>query len=127
MNEPREYILSTDEFLKPKVLKGKAAISQMLLHLILLEPGTYSNRPLMGVGLVSKYRYSDFADLKKLKTNIYDQISTYLPEFNGVDVNLSQGEDNNLVIDITVDDTVYKFETNKQEDNKIGLEDLTSY
>lgn len=127
MKEPKEYILTTDEFLKPKVLKGKAAISQLLLHLILLEPGTYSNRPSMGVGLVSRYRYSDTANIKKLKTDIYNQITTYLPEFSAVDVDLSIGEDSNLIIDITIDDTVYKFETNKQEDNKIGLDDLTSY
>lgn len=127
MIEPKEYTLTTDEFLKPKQLKGKAAVAQLLLHLILLEPGTLTNFPLMGVGIVSRYRYSDTANLKKLKTDIFDQINTYLPEFNAVDVKLSVGVDNNLIIDIQIDDTVYKFETSKQEDNKIGLDDLTTY
>lgn len=124
MKEPHEYTLSTDEFRKPRVLKGKDAVSQLLVHLILLEPGTFSNRPDMGVGLVSRYRYTEKKNLDKLKNDIYDQITTYMPDFQGVDVNLDMDEENNLIIDIYVDGTLYKFETSKQEDNKIGLKDL---
>ncbi len=128
MKEQYEYTLTTDEFRKPRILKNNDAISQLLIHLILLEPGTYSNRPEMGVGLVSHYRYSKKDELHTLSNKIQEQIQTYLPEFDAVDVSVyydekdANGED--IIIDIELDGTVYKFETSKQEDNKIGLKDL---
>lgn len=126
-SDEHEYTLSTDEFNKPRVLKSKDAIAQLLIHLILLEPGTYSNRPEMGVGLVSRYRYTNTNNIINLQNDIQNQIETYLPEFIGVDVNVSFDEDstdNDLIIEIFFDGTTYKFETSKQEDNKIGLTDL---
>lgn len=122
---PKEYLLTTDEFNNPKVLEGKDAISQLLIHLILLEPGTYASRPTMGVGLVSRYRYTSEDNLDVLKQDIEDQISTYLPEFSGVKVTLEMDDDDQLVINIEINGTVYKYETSKQEDNNITLTDLS--
>lgn len=122
---PLEPILSTNEFNEPTILEGKDAISQLLIHLILLEPGTYASRPTMGVGLVSRYRYNDEKSLLQLQLDIHNQISTYLPEFEDVDVSLSLEDDGELVIDIKIDDTLYKYETSKQEDNDIRLIDLS--
>lgn len=127
----REPCLSIDEFNKPLVLEGKDAISTLLIHLILLEPGTYSTKPGMGVGLVSRYRYNDEQSLQKLRSDIKDQIDAYLPEFNAVDVNVymdkhspDKEKGNEIVIEISIDGTLYKYETAQQFDNKIGLIDL---
>ena len=127
----REPCLSIDEFNKPLILRGKDAISTLLIHLILLEPGTYSNKPGMGVGLVSRYRYNDEQSLEKLKTDIKNQVDAYLPEFDAVDVNVymdrhnsNKTKGNEIIIEIVIDDTLYKYETTKQSDNKIGLIDL---
>lgn len=127
----REPCLSIDEFNKPLILRGKDAISTLLIHLILLEPGTYSNKPGMGVGLVSRYRYNDEQSLEKLKTDIKNQVDAYIPEFDAVDVNVymdrhnsNKTKGNEIIIEIVIDDTLYKYETTKQSDNKIGLIDL---
>lgn len=122
---PLEPILTTNEFNEPTILKGNNAISQLLIHLILLEPGTYASRPKMGVGLISRYRYNDEKSLEQLKQDIHEQISTYLPEFEAVDVSLSLDSDGELTINIQIDDTIYKYETSKQEDNDIRLIDLS--
>lgn len=122
---PTEYLLTTDEFNNPKVLQGKDAISQLLIHLILLEPGTYASRPTMGVGLVSRYRYTSEENLDVLKQDIEDQISTYLPEFSGVKVTLELDTESQLIINIEINGTIYKYETSKQEDNNITLTDLS--
>ena len=128
--QTKEPCLSINEFNRPTILEGKEAISTLLIHLILLEPGTYSNRPGMGVGLVSRYRYNEEISLEQLSKDIQDQVTSYLPEFEAVNVNVHMddtvpdGINNEIVIEIEIDDVLYKYETSKQKDNKIGLIDL---
>ena len=122
---PQEHLLTTDEFNNPKVLTGKDAISQLLIHLILLEPGTYASRPTMGVGLISRYRYNSEESLEQLKQDIQDQVTTYLPEFGAVNVELEMDKENRLIINIEISGTIYQYETSKQEDNNITLTELT--
>lgn len=130
-NLTKEPCLSVDDFNRPKILEGREAISTLLVHLILLEPGTYANHPTMGVGLVSRYRYNDEESLEQLQQDIEEQITTFLPEFEAVNVNVymdrhspSKNTNNEIVIEIEVDGVIYKYETEKQADNKIGLMDL---
>lgn len=122
---PLEPVLTTNEFNMPKILKGQEAISQLLIHLILLEPGTYFARPGMGVGLVSRYRYNDEDSLEQLRKDIRDQVQLYLPEFEAVDVFINLTDQKELEIDIQIDNTLYRYETSKQEDNDIRLIDLS--
>ena len=121
---PMEPILRTNEFNKPEILTGRDAISQLFVHLIKLEPGTYSSRPAMGVGIVSRYRNIDAEKIEQLQVDIQNQISTYLPEFEGVDVNITVLKSGELEIDIEYDNVLYKYETIKQDDNKVRLVDL---
>lgn len=130
-NLTKEPCLSVDDFNRPKILEGREAISTLLVHLILLEPGTYASHPTMGVGLVSRYRYNDEESLEQLQQDIEEQITTFLPEFEAVDVNVymdrhspTKNTNNEIVIEIEVDGVIYKYETEKQADNKIGLMDL---
>lgn len=129
--QTKEPCLTIDEFNRPRTITGREAIGTILTHLILLEPGTYSNRPSMGVGLVSRYRYNDRKSLDKLKEDIKEQIDIYLPEFQGVDVNIRLDEHSihkktgdEIIIEISVDGVLYAFETSKLKEQKIGIDDI---
>lgn len=108
-----EYLLSIDDFNKPKVLPEKDSTYILIVRLILTEPGLFQSRPDMGVGLISRYRYSDTVDLDKLKTDIRNQMQKYLPNFITNEINLSE---NNkiLTIEITVNSVLYKITLDKQ-------------
>jgi hypothetical protein len=104
-----EHVLAKDEFNNPKVLNGPNAIVQKILNLILLRPGTYPTRPYMGVGLIENFRYTFTDEIDKLEAEINEQIRTYLPEFESVNVNLDTTMEKNkvLLINIIVDSSVY--------------------
>lgn len=116
----QEMLISVDNFKKPKVLQGKEAIGILLVRLIQLEPGTYPSRPKMGVGLLSNYRYCDEAKALELQDHIKEQIRTYLPQYQGVRVATKLNTKGVLMIDITIDQVLYRYETETQpEDNRI--------
>lgn len=104
----KEYTLSMDPFQRPKVLDEKDATHTLIVRLILLEKGTYPTHPDMGVGIVSNYRFAFTEELEKLRTDILEQMSTYLPDIAATDVQVSEDE-KEVVIDITVDDTLYEL------------------
>ena len=84
-----EYSFSVDDFKNPKVYKDREAVAVLLMRLLLLEPGLIQSHPNMGIGLISRYRYGvDVAS--ELQSNFKNQIDTYLPQLQGVRVNVSQ-------------------------------------
>lgn len=87
-----EPLLSVDKYYKPLVAKGEDYATLMLIRLILLEPGTFQTHPNMGVGLVSRFRYSNEIDMVKLANLIRDQIILYLPQFTLTDVRCVLGD-----------------------------------
>lgn len=87
-----EPLLSVDKYYKPLVAKGEDYATLMLIRLILLEPGTFQTHPNMGVGLVSRFRYSNEIDMVKLANLIRDQIILYLPQFTLTDVRCILGD-----------------------------------
>lgn len=103
-----EYLFSVNDFNEPKVLKDSEAIAQNLTHLLLLDPGTFQSHPTMGVGLVSKYRYTTEDKLSELKTDFKLQIEKYLPQYQGVEVDVFL-EDHVCYINATIDGTLYAF------------------
>lgn len=116
----KEILLSVDNFKRPTVLEGKDAIGTLLVRLIRLEPGTFTSRPKMGVGLLSNYRYCDEGKALELKDHIKEQIKTYLPEYQAVQVATKLNPNGRLLIDITIDKTLYRYETEQQtDDNRI--------
>lgn len=122
----QEMLMSVDAFKKPKVIEGKEAIATLLVRLIKLEPGTFPSRPKMGVGLLSNYRYCDEDKAIELQDHIKDQIRTYLPEYQGVQVETKLDPSGKLLIDITIDQVLYRYETEQQSnDNRIvGLHSI---
>lgn len=122
----QEMLLSVDNFKKPEVLKGKDAIGILLVRLIQLEPGTIASRPKMGVGLLSNYRYCDEQKAIQLQDHIREQIKTYLPEYQGVRVATKLNPSGSLIIDITIDETLYRYETEQQTDDSriVGIHSI---
>ena len=113
----REYLLTVDEFSNPQVVEGKSAIALLLSRLILLEPGSDPLHPDMGVG-IKKFRFDANKDvLYEIQKVIEKQVETYLPSFQGTEVELALTEDKILNINITVGDTTYVYtsEVTKQD------------
>lgn len=109
----REYLLDTNNFEEPRILTDQQAIAALLTRLILLEPGTNPLFPTMGVGLVSKYRYMMQDKESALKNDIKNQIATFLPQANCTNVKLIYNSDKTIDIEITVDNTVFVYQSNK--------------
>lgn len=122
----QEMLLSVDSFNKPEVLQGKEAIGILLVRLIQLEPGTIASRPKMGVGLLSNYRYCDESKILDLQNHIREQIRTYLPQFQAVDVSATLNPSGTLVLDIIIDKVLYRYETEQQTDDSriVGIHSI---
>lgn len=90
------------------VLNNGEAIARVLIHLLLLEPGTIQSHPDMGVGLVSKYRYTTENKIYKLRDDFRGQIEKYLPQYQGVEVNCAL-KDKICYITAKIDGTIYAF------------------
>lgn len=118
----RDYLLDFDRFNKPKIFNDTQAIASLLTRLILLEPGTNPLFPEMGVGIVSRYRYTTEDQKYQLSEDIKNQINTYLPEALCTNVKLSYNIEKELYIEITVDNTIFIYKSN--EKNPLTLEDI---
>lgn len=81
-----EPLLSVDKYYRPLIAENENYATLMLIRLILLEPGTFQTHPDMGVGLVSRFRYSSEVDMSKLSNIIKNQVMKYLPQFTFTDV-----------------------------------------
>lgn len=77
-----EPLLSVNKFSKPIVLSGTDAMIVRIIRLILMEPGTIQTHPDMGVGIVSRFRYSTALDQSELENAIMSQVTKYLPMYS---------------------------------------------
>lgn len=124
----KEYLLSTNEFLEPKVAEGSDAYGILLTRLLLLQPGTNPLHPAMGVGLGPKYRFISEDDIAMLQSRIQEQVNTYLPsDFMNVVKAYVELKPNSKYLQITIfaDDTKYVFDT-EDSSTPIELSDLVS-
>jgi len=120
----REYLLSTDNFMNPRVIKGMDAIGVLIVRLLMLIPGTNTLHPKMGVGIGSVYKYITSDDLVDLQLVIDNQINTYLSSvFSNARTSMKINEDKALVISIILDNTEYVFDTSLTE-NPVTLSDI---
>ena len=106
-----EYSLSITEFNRPEIATGAKAIIQKIIQLIFMNPGTYPTKPYMGIVFIKKYRDSFMDNIDELNEEVKEQIRTYLPEFQTVNVEFSNMNEkvNQLVIFITVDYMTYSL------------------
>ncbi len=115
-----EFSFSVDDFKSPKVYKDPKAVAILLTRLLLLEPGTIQSHPEMGVGLYSNFMYGmEGATASSLKSSIQKQITTYLPDFQSLNVSVVQKEDT-LYITIEIDGYVYGFVYNADKQTLIN-------
>lgn len=115
--------MSVNKFNQPLVHTEKDATALKLLRLLLLEPGTINCRPDMGVGLVSKYRFSIEDDLDELSDRIKEQIKTYLPDSTLHNVIL-QLNDKSLNISIQIDEDFYVYDLDEAT-KALAISDLS--
>ena len=92
-----EPLMSINKFHKPKVLQEPDSGVIRIVRLILLEPGTIQTHPDMGVGIVSKFRYSIDVDIDSLNNRIKNQIETYLPMYTAVNVDCNLDVDKKCI------------------------------
>lgn len=119
----REYLLTVNEFNNPQVVEGKSAIALLLSRLLLLEPGSDPLHPDMGVG-IKNYRFNNNKDaINELQDIINKQVDTYLPSYQGSEIELSFKEDNILNVNITIGDTTYVY-SSEVEDSDYSIEDI---
>lgn len=118
-----EYLLTTDAFNNPTVIKNQHAIGVLLTRLLLLEPGTNPLHPDMGVGVGSKYRYILKDQIQQLNTLIQLQVETYLPIFQGANIELRLKTNGYLEIRILLDSVVYVYDT-EDSDTPIQVSDI---
>lgn len=111
----KEYLLTTDEFLKPKSITGSKAVGILLIRLLTMLPGTNPLHPKMGVGIGVKYRFLREEDLVLLQEKIESQISTYMPpEYQSATVDLTI-EDGYLNIIMLINGTSFVYNTGDSE------------
>ena len=97
------HVLSLNDFNMPKVFNASDSAYVHIIQLILLEPGKYQSHPTMGVGIRSRYRHNNEDNfLIDLKSDITNQIMTYVPELTDVTVSLTH---NNQILGIIIDTT----------------------
>lgn len=112
-----EHLIATDVYNKPHTIKNKDALAVLIIRLLLMDPGTNPLHPEMGVGLVSRYRFSSSSDMTTLNSEISDQMKNFLPKFSYTNVSCSVKE-GNIIVNISIDDTLYTF-TTETDDSKI--------
>ena len=85
-----EFAFAVDDFMNPKEFKDGEAICTLLVRLLLLEPGTIQSHPDMGIGLMSKYRYSAEGTASVLQNDLQRQVDRYLPSLQGTKVTVTE-------------------------------------
>jgi len=84
------HLLSLNDFGMPLVLDDTHAMYTNIIYLLLLEKGKFQSHPNMGVDIRHRYRFNNNENfLQSLRTDISDQINTYLPELAMIDINLT--------------------------------------
>lgn len=122
-----EFCFSVDDFKNPKVFKDAEAVMTLIVRLLLLEPGTYQSHPDMGVGIISRYRYSVEGSAQALQSDIYQQIEKYIPQLQGTRVTVSE-EDGKFYIAAEFENILYGVSFDKSSTeiitNTASLADL---
>ena len=127
-NIEKDYVMSLNDFNKPKEVIKRNALNIRLLRLLLLEKGTYPDHPDMGVDIVGKWRFLNTIDTYKLDSEISNQISRYLPECIGTQIN-TYIQNNTLFLNIVTNDVLLEFKVDNNgitELNKVTDQIITT-
>lgn len=119
----REYTFSVDKYKNPNVVTDVNAKALRLMELIMMEPGDDPLHPDMGVGIKS-YRYS-FTEIDVLEKRIADQIRTYLPFYQNIEVTGTMNKDKTINVTIKLDGVAYVYDS-ATSSKPITLSDIQS-
>lgn len=103
----KEHVLSLNDFNMPKVYEEKDANYILIIRLLLLDPGKYQSHPTMGIGLMTRYRFSNNTNndiLRDLQADIKEQMSKFLPQISYRNIELTLDGNNVLGIIIETDE-----------------------
>ena len=103
----KEYLFSVDNFKNPRYVEGKNSIAMRLMELMLMNPGQDRLHPEMGIGL-KNFRYGQDT-LEELKDRIQNQIETYLPMYQNVNIAMIRTPDKLCNIELSVGDMTYVY------------------
>lgn len=116
-----EGLMAIDKFYRPLTVKEEDMAIILITRLILLEPGTFQTHPDMGVGLVSKFRYSNEVQVDKLALRIKSQIEKYLPQYTLTNVQCDLDPDSKVIkIYITSDQINAMIPVDTNSGNIVG-------
>lgn len=117
----KEYTLSINEFIQPKVLSGDQAAYTNIIRLFLLDPGTNQTHPEMGIGIRSRYRFSDTSEISKLREEVKTQMQTYLPNLLTMDVQIETYGSTLAIFITSEDEDIYGIGYNTESGTIGGL------
>ena len=120
-NTFKEYTLSVNEFMQPKVLKGDQAAYTDIIRLFLLDPGTNQTHPEMGIGIRSRYRFSDTSQISALREEAKLQMQTYLPNLLTMDVQIETYGSTLAIFITSENETIYGIGYNTENGTIGGL------
>ena len=107
-----EYLISVDNYKKPKVVEGNKGNYYIILRLLLMEPGTNPLFPLMGCGIKSRGMFILEEEIQDLKLMVQKQVDTYLPDFGLTSIEMELDNNNSLKITISSESEEYTFDSN---------------
>lgn len=106
----REYSMSVDKYGNPLSYKNFNALGVLIGRLLLLEPGTITHSPLMGVGLISTFRYMKSDRKSEFEDVVKSQITDYIDPTLLVDVHTEFVPNRNIMqIFITINNVDYAY------------------
>lgn len=105
----KEYACGINKLKKPITVQGNDAVGTRLMTLFMMEPGDDPLHPDMGLG-IKRYRYS-IDTMDQLEERIEQQIATYLPFYQNVDISIIRTPDKICNIEISIGDTTYVYDS----------------
>lgn len=106
----KEYSMNVDRYGTPSIYKNFNALGVLIGRLLLLEPGTITHSPEMGVGLISKFRFMQSDKKPEFEDRVKDQITDYIDSTLLVDVNVEFIPNKNVMqIFITINNVDYAY------------------
>lgn len=105
----KEYTLDVNTYGTPLDYKNFNALGTLIMRLILLEPGTITHSPKMGVGLISKYRYMQSDKLDAFVNEVKNQIKDYIDPTAVVDMDVNITDQNVMVMDLKINSAQFRY------------------
>lgn len=108
--QKQELTFQVNDFSMPKVNSNYIAWSDLIIKLAMFEPGTFPDLPEAGLG-INRAQYQDLDSYAaRLKSNLENQISKYLPDIpvSNLDVFGTETEHGTLLVigvEFTADET----------------------